>query len=131
MDQRPSAKELHGKVSNAMAALKAGRHGFGTTRHWSGDREELGLTSTKELWPLLLELLEEIKQALPEQCYAGTRPPQRSYQDEPTIKDEELWAFSWPSSRLGKKMYLKFVLKKNRQEEWCYFHVDCHGDRPK
>lgn len=97
-------------------------------RHWPGDREDLGLNSTEKLWPLLLELLEEIKQLRPEKCYAGSRPPQRCYQDEPAIKDEELWPFAWDSSRFGKRMYLKFVLTKNRRDEWCYFHVDCHTD---
>lgn len=131
MIKRPTPPELCGKIRHATEALKAGRRGFGTMRHWAGDREALGLCSTEELWELLPELLDEINQARPEKCYTGTRPPQRSYQDEPAIKNEELWSFTWNSSRLGKWMYLKFVLAKNGRGEWCYFHIDCHPNAPK
>lgn len=110
---------------------QTGRRTFGTLRHWPSDKCGLDLNSTEELWELLPKLLDEIKNARPEKCYAGTKPPQRSYQDEPAIKDEELWAFSWHSSHFAKRMYLKFVLTKNRRGEWCYFHVDCHPDAPK
>jgi hypothetical protein len=72
---------------------------------------------------LLIILLEEIQNAGPIQCYAGTRPPQRSY--EPEILRLELWAYSWHSPRFRKRMYLKFALKNQ-----CYIYVDCHADRP-
>ena len=127
---RPSHPELYGKVNNALAAIKAGRKDFGTMRHWPQDRCELGLSSTEELWNLLPELLNEIKKAKPELCYAGAKPPQRCYQEESAIKDEELWAFSWDSSHFGKKMYLKFVLTKDQRGEWHYFYVNCHASAP-
>lgn len=72
---------------------------------------------------LLIELLKEIEHEGPLKCYAGTRPPQRSY--EPEILKLELWAYSWHSQRYSKQMYLKFALKKQ-----CYIYVDCHEDRP-
>ena len=128
---RPTAPELYGKVTNAIEALKAGRRDFGTLRHWPSDKCGLGLDSTEELWEVLPKLLDEIKKTRPEKCYTGTKPPQRSYQDEPAIKDEELWAFSWESSHFWKWMYLKFVLTKNRRDEWHYFHVNCHEHAPK
>lgn len=128
---RPSGRELHGKIRNAIVSLEAGRRDFGTLRHWASDKCDLGLNSSQELWELLPKLLNEIKNNRPETCYAGTNPPQRSYQGEPALKGEELWAFSWHSLFFGKKMYLKFVLTKNRRDEWHYFHVDCHQDAPK
>jgi hypothetical protein len=131
MDARPTIPELNGKINNAIEALKSQRCDFGTLRHWPEDSEALELDSAEELWPLIQDLLQEIKDAKPEKCYTGTRPPQRCYQDEPTIKKQELWAFSWDSAKLGKRMYLKFVLKKNQRGEWHYFHIDCHLDAPK
>jgi glycine/D-amino acid oxidase-like deaminating enzyme len=131
MTKRPTPKELNGKVSNALAALAAGRKNFGTLKHWASDREELGLDSAAALWELLPKLLEEIKRAKPEECYAGQHPPQRSYECESAIKDQELWAYAWDSACLGKRMYLKFVLRKIGRDEWHYFHLDCHEARPK
>jgi hypothetical protein len=131
MTKRPTPKELYGKVGHALRALVAGRRDFGTRKHWAGDREELGLQRAEELWELLPILLEEIKHAKPEKCYAGQHPPQRSYESDTPIKDEELWAFAWDSKRFGKRMYLKFVLTKDSRDEWHYFHMDCHEDRPK
>ena len=131
MHQRPTAPELYGKINHAIAALKAGRRGFGTLRHWAEEKYVLGLKATEEVWELLLKLLSEIKDARPEQCYAGTEPPQRSYEDEPAIKGAELWAFSWESLHFKKRMYLKFVLKKSSRGEWWYFYIDCHPSASK
>jgi hypothetical protein len=131
MVKRPTPAEIYGKVNNAIQALKAGRRDFGTRKHWASDSADLGLNSASDLWNLLPVLLEEIRLARPENCYAGTRPPQRSYEDDDAISDEELWAFAWNSQRLARRMYLKFVLTKNRRGEWHYFHLDCHTDAPK
>lgn len=131
MVKRPTAAELYGKVNNALHALKAGRRDFGTLKHWGSDSDQLELNSAADLWVLLPVLLEEIKLARPENCYAGTRPPQRSYEADDAIKKKELWAFAWQSRQMGQRMYLKFVLTKNQRGEWHYFHLDCHPDAPK
>jgi hypothetical protein len=131
MVKRPTPAELCGKVNNALQALQEGRRGFGTRKHWASDSDELNLNSAAELWTLLPVFLEEIKLARPENCYVGARPPQRSYEADNAIRDKELWAFAWHSSRFGRKMYLKFVLTKNRRGEWHYFYLDCHPDAPK
>ena len=126
---RPSPRELCGKITNAIQAIESGRSSFGTMRHWPGDREELDINTTSELWPLLIELLGEINKLKPDECYAGQRPPTTCYHDEKSIKDEDLWPFAWFSTKFQKKMYLKFVLKKNGKDEWCYYHIDCHPSR--
>ena len=124
MSQRPSNHEICKKIKDALEALRAGRFMFGPTKHLAGDMEDLELESEPDLTPLLVELLREINAAGPVPCYAGTRPPQRSYEAE--ILSLELWAYRWQSKRCGKAMYLKFALKKDH-----YIYVDCHPDRPK
>jgi hypothetical protein len=123
MFTRPSNREIYGKVADALVALRAGRFQFGPLKHLSGDLAGLQLASASELPDLLIVLLEEIQHEGPITRYAGTRPPQRSY--EPQILNLELWAYSWHSPRLRKPMYLKYALKNQ-----CYIHVDCHEDRP-
>ncbi len=105
-----------------MEALKAGRITVVVTKHLSGDMEDLELESEADLTPLLIELLEEIIDAGPIECYAGTHPPQRSY--EPEIRALELWAYSWNSKHFQMHMYLKFALKNDY-----YVYVHCHFDR--
>jgi len=104
-------------------AIRNNRFQLGPPKHLSSDLAELQLATAQDLPNLLIVLLEEIKNAGPITCYAGTRPPQRSY--EPEVRNLELWAYSWHSARFQKRMYVKFALKK----QW-YIHVDCHEDRP-
>lgn len=129
--QRPTSRELHGKVADAIQALKFGRHTLtqSVLKHWLEDGQALGLDATSELWPLLVEFLEEIKQSQPDKCYTGRHPPMECYESDRAINGEDLWAFSWFSLKFNKQMYLKFVLKKNRQGEWHYYHIDCHTSR--
>lgn len=122
MFTRPSDREICGKVADALAALRADRLQLGPQKHISADLDDLGI-DTADLLGLLIILLEEIQNAGPIRCYAGTRPPQRSYERE--ILRLELWAYSWHSPRFRKRMYLKFALKNQ-----CYIYVDCHEDRP-
>src|SRR2546428_5180925 len=119
---RPSDRELWKKIADALAALRAGRWDPGLTKHVVADLAELELDASRDLPVLLIQLLEEIQTAGPSKCYRGTRPPQKSY--EPEIEKLELWAFAWHSERFGKRMYLKFALRKQ-----CYVYVDCHKDR--
>jgi len=124
MFSRPTPKEIINKVSEALLAIKAGRFQTPLTKHLSGDLDELQLDDAAALPALLSDFLEEIKNAGPNDCYAGTRPPQRSY--EPELQKLELFAYAWHSPSFRKRMYLKFGLKNQ-----CYIHVDCHEDRGK
>lgn len=123
MGPRPSPHEICKKVADALEALKGGRFTPALTKHLVGDLESLELDSADDLPDLLMEFLKEIQTANPIHCYAGTKPPQRSYEEE--IRNLELWAYSWHSARLGKQMYLKFAFRNQH-----YFYVDCHDDRP-
>ena len=93
------------------------------TKHLVADLEDLPVADEDALIELLAELLRELVAADPSACYAGGRPPQRSYETE--IKSLELWAFAWPSNHLGKRTYLKFALKAD-----VFIYIDCHEDNP-
>lgn len=125
---RPTDHEILKKVRDALEAIEAGRRQIALTKHLVADCEELGLSGEAELWELLPSLFRELIQCDPVQCYVGGRPPIRSF--EPGIRDKELWAFAWPSVRLGREVYLKFVMMKNKAGEPWYMHVDVHPDRP-
>jgi hypothetical protein len=107
-----------------LVALHAGYFQQVVIKHLYGDLADLELDSAEELPDLLIKLLNEIQAIGPIQCYAGDKPPQRSY--EPELSGLELWAYAWHSNRLNRRMYLKFAMKK----EW-YVYVDCHRDNPK
>jgi len=121
---RPSAGELNKKVSKAIEAINSGKGSIPCSKHFVSDQDDLGIVDTKDLWPLLVVLLEEVQGSGPSDCYVGGRPPQRSY--EVSVLDKELWAYSWESEAMGKKMYIKFCLVKNH-----YFYMGCHEDKPK
>lgn len=121
--RRPSGKELNKKLNEALSAVLSGSCQFPLTKHLVSDLEDLEVEDESELMRLVAESLREIMAAGAERCYAGTRPPMRSYESE--IKDLELWPFAWSSTVFGRCMYLKFALKRG-----IFLYVDCHEDRP-
>jgi hypothetical protein len=121
--ERPSDRELFSKVNEALAAVSSGKYQFLIYKHLASDLEELGVIDEKELIDLVANALREILGARPASCWAGGRPPARSY--EPEIKNVELWAFAWNSAVCGQRMYLKFAIKRD-----VFIYVDCHADRP-
>lgn len=115
---RPLDGELDKKIKAAKAALNAQNGVYANLNKVVGELYELEIESPKQVWKLILELLDEIAP----KDYAGGRPPQRSY--EKSIEDQELFAFCWNSLKLGKKMYIKFALKENR-----YYYVSLHKSK--
>ena len=83
-----------------------------------GRAYQLSIIDAGEIWKLIYELLEEIDPS----DYAGTRPPQKSY--EKAINNRELFAFTWTSPKMGKEMYIKFALR-----EGLYYYVSLHESR--
>ena len=126
MPQRPSIHEIQKKISDALAAISTGKRVVvAREKHLVNDLADLGIDQG-DFWNVVPILLKEIKSCGPESCYAGWRPPERAY--EPEIKDEELWAYSWPSRHLGFRTYIKFVMRKNARGEWVYLHLRLHVD---
>lgn len=121
---RPSNGEIVKKISDAITAISEERRAIPISKHFVSDQTDLGIEDTKDLWPLLLILLEEIKEIGPIDCYAGGKPPQKSYEVE--IAGKELWAYSWESESLSKKMYIKFCFVKDH-----YFYMGCHESKIK
>jgi hypothetical protein len=115
---RPTDSELYKKLREAREILLKQKGLFANPAKAVGELNALEIEDTQDIWPLIRELLEEIR---PED-YAGGRPPQKSY--EKAIEGRELFAFSWLSKILNKKMYLKFALKNNQ-----YYYVSLHEDK--
>ncbi len=102
--KRPTYSEIQGKIKQAKEAI--GRDEFRVLKPSvvARDSLELGI-HIGEMTFVLVELLDEVKPG----NYAGTYPPQRSYEDG--IFQRELFAFQWLSKRLGCRIYLKFAFE--------------------
>jgi hypothetical protein len=119
MPNKPTSAEKARKLEEAKRALK-GRDGlFANPPAVPPELEALGIGDSKDVWPLIRRLLEEIKPG----HYAGQYPPMRS--KLPQIQPHEMFAYSWDSQVLGNRMYIKFVIKNG-----FYFYVRLHVDRP-
>jgi hypothetical protein len=116
---RPSNRELIKRINEAKEYITNQQRSFANLAKAVGELNDLGINE-RELWVLIKELLEEISF----KDYTGTKPPQKSY--EKTIAGCELFAFSWWSLKLGKQMYIKFVIKNEQ-----YYYVSLHQSRLK
>ena len=121
---RPSEKEKSNKIREAISAIESGKRIIPMSKHFASDQEDLGIKDSKNLWELLLVFLREIEDLEPRRCYVGGRPPKKSYELE--VAGKELWAYSWQSISMNKKMYIKFCLVGGY-----YFYVGCHKDNLK
>ncbi len=115
---RPSHKELYGKIREAKKAVSEGRILIVEQEAVAADALELEYLIETELLGVLQELLEETSPG----HYAGTRPPQRSYERE--IEGLELFAFVVESMRFKCRVYFKFALA-----EGFFWLVSLHQDR--
>lgn len=116
---RPTKREIDKKISAAKKALGEKRGYFAPiSAKLIGEFIELNIGDAEEVWPLIIELLEEI--AIDD--YIGSRPPMRSY--EPNIANCELFAFFWVSKKLQQEMYLKFAIKDGD-----FYYVSLHKSK--
>jgi len=104
--KRPSHKEIYGKIRKAKELISDGYIEIIEPDCIAADALELGYL-IEDLPNILSEILLEVKA----ENYAGTKPPQLSYEEQ--IIDCELFAFRWKSKRFGCEVYLKFTLKDN------------------
>jgi hypothetical protein len=115
--KRPSYSEIQRKLKQAQKAIFNNNYAILKPSVIAIEALELGILFD-EINPILIDLLDEIKPA----NYAGTYPPQRSYEDE--IFQSELFAFRWKSNKLGCMAYLKFAVKEDQL--WL---ISLHQDR--
>ena len=115
--ERPSIKELYGKIKQAKTATEENLISLINPDVIAIDAIELGYEVSK-LKRILWGILEEITT----EDYVGTRPPQRSYENK--IQGFELFAFRWVSKTFGCKSYLKFSINKGN-----IYLVSLHKDR--
>jgi hypothetical protein len=115
---RPSHKELFGKLRSARQAIEAGRVALLNDLALTTDAIELDYSIEIELNAVLIELIETTTPA----HYTGARPPQRSYEQD--IKDLELFAFAVDSKRFKCRVYFKFALAED-----IFWLVSLHPDR--
>jgi len=116
--KRPSHKELYSKLREARMAVSKGLIILLNQDIIAADAIELEYTIGTELIPILQELLDY---TTPDH-YAGSWPPQKSYQRE--IEGLDLFPFVADSSRLKCRAYYKFALVEGRL--WL---VSLHQDR--
>ena len=102
--KRPSHKEIYGKIRKAKELVSDGSIAIVVPDCFAADALALGYL-IEDLPNILSEILLELKA----ENYAGTKPPQLSYEEQ--IIDCELFAFRWKSKRFGCEVYLKFTLK--------------------
>ena len=117
--RRPSYKELFGKLREAKSAVAKGKIALLEQDVIAADAIDLEYVIDKEL----LYVLKELLNATTPKNYAGTRPPQKSYEQE--IDGLELFAFIVYSRRFRCRVYYKFALVK--EVLWL---VSLHQDRP-
>ena len=116
---RPSPKELFGKLRLAKQAVREERVALLNQLSLAADAIELDYSIDFELDTVLVGLLDELTPA----HYTGSRPPQRSYEQD--IQGLELFAFTVESQRFKCRVYLKFALDGDM-----FWLVSLHQDRP-
>lgn len=104
---------------SARQAIEKGRVALLNQLALAADAIELDYSIDFELHQVLSELLE----AASPSNYTGSRPPQRSYEQE--IHGLDLFAFTVDSKRFKCRLYFKFALANDM-----FWLVSLHQDRP-
>ena len=115
---RPSHKEISKKTAQAKSAIASGNISILNMLSLVADADELGYVIEDDLDGLLMELLG--KSCLDN--YAGTRPPQKAYQQE--VQGAELFAFVIEKTSLNGPIYYKFSIVDDFM-----FLISLHRDR--
>lgn len=117
-ESRPSFKELSNKIRQAKSAVIE-------RKVLILDHEVILADSCALQFEIgeIHEVLSEVLHEISPEDYAGTHPPQRSYEKE--ILDQDLYAFHCWSKHFGCRVYLKFALNQDRL--WL---ISLHRDHP-
>lgn len=126
MHNRPSHKELTGKLRKARELLASPSDGYiAADLKLASNFYSLDLFSREDQDEALRAAFSEVTA----QHYSGKRPPERAF--ECAVKDEEIFTFIWQSVFFRKKMYLKFCFHDSSEFEGEYLCVlSLHEDQP-
>ncbi len=116
--KRPTHKELNNKLKQAWAFVRNAQVFIINQAALAVDALELDYSIDSELLEVLNELLENTSPT----DYSGSRPPQRSYEDE--ITGLNLFAFVVEIERFDEPVYYKFSISQD-----ALWLVSLHKDR--
>jgi hypothetical protein len=126
----PGAKEIGKKVREAINALENGNYEIADDNQNARTFESLGVCTMDEVLEYVLEFLDEIQALGPENCYCGIGG-KVAFSHMHRFTDVRLYAYHWFSTRMTKRMYLKFGLRnRNSKISFTYIHLSCHDDEP-
>ena len=127
MNDRPTNKELTGKIRKALELLSSPSDGFSPVDplKLGVDFYKLALFSEEEQREGLRAALNEVTA----KSYSGRHPPERAF--ECAVKNEEIFTFRWQSAFFKKKMYLKFCFHDSDEYEGEDLYIfSLHEDQP-
>ncbi|MEA2058994.1 MAG: hypothetical protein U9P10_00345 [Thermodesulfobacteriota bacterium] len=116
--KRPTYREITKKLKQACTFVKKGQVPLINQTPLAVDALELEYSITLDLLEVLTELLDKTDPS----HYTGSRPPQRSYEDE--ISGLDLFAFVVEIERFSHPVYYKFSVSEDGL--WL---VSLHKDR--
>jgi len=116
---RPSPKELRGKIRQAKDAVSQGNVFILNPSDIAAVALDLGFDVDSELQTVIMELLMGVSPT----NYSGTRPPTIS--NMKAISGKDLFAFTVKSRRFGCDIYLKYALKND-----VFWLVSLHQNKP-
>ena len=128
--ERPSHKEVNGKLAAAKALIQLDRWRPAEYAKMQANWDEIeavcsmDTAAPEDQTSLLLAALNEIT---PER-YCGGRPPDKA--DEKSVRGREMWEFRWVSVFFGREMYLKFCVGKGDEANRRLYMLSLHPDRP-
>ena len=105
--KRPTHKELSNKLKQACTFVQKGQANLMNQTAMAADALELDYSIEFELFDVLNELIEHTQPT----DYIGSKPPQRSYEDE--ISGLDLFAFVVEIKRFSQPVYYKFSISQD------------------
>jgi len=124
----PRPKEVGKKIRDAISALENGEYQIIDASQNQRTFDCLGVNTMEEVLQFVLDFLDEILDAGPETCFCGIGG-RMEFCNKRGFHDVRLYAYSWDSAIMTKRMYLKFRLKrKGNTPVFTYMHLSCHDD---
>lgn len=124
----PGAKEVGKRVREAIRALEDGFYEIADNNQNARTFASLGVCSMDEVLEHVLVFLDEIQAIGPEKCYCGIGG-KVEFSHKRGYTDVRLYAYTWDSAAMSKRMYLKFGIRdRNSKILFTYIHLSCHDD---